>query len=206
MSTSCHGHLGPGSEGPRRRPAGPGNSRSSRKAHVFDQLSRTNRAHVRWPAGSTSCPGLLGPGPDVPCGRPGVPDDSRLSLIARGVDPHSQANHVHTEGPRVRPDDFGHSSLVPRDRGVNQVSWATRARARGPAGSTRCPGRLRPSSEGLRCQPAVLGHSHFGRVPAGSTRCPGAWGLGPNALGFHQQSHTIRALVRGPAVSTICPG
>ena len=56
-STSCPQGHGPGSEGPRGRPALPGDSRSGPKARGGDQLSRVTRPRVRWPAWSISCPG-----------------------------------------------------------------------------------------------------------------------------------------------------
>lgn len=49
-------------------------------------------------------------------------------------------------------------SEVPRGR---PDVLATRARVRGPAGSTRCPGRLGPRPKALRCQPDVPDHSRL---------------------------------------------
>ena len=125
---------------------------------------------------------------------------------------------------------LGPSSEGPQ---VNQVSWATRAHARGPAGSNRCPGRLRRVSEVLHVRPAVPGHSRLGprasgvdplsRVqrPSGLTSCPGQlalWSKGPggrpvfpgdlclclSACEVDPTSLATQAWLQGPTVSTSC--
>ena len=95
----------------------------------------------------------------------------------------------------------------PRARVVDQLSWATRsldqgphfeqlsratrARARGPVGSTSCPGRLGPVSEGHQDLPDVPSDLRSGPF----TRC----------RGVDQLSRVTWAWVLGPVLSTSCP-
>ena len=71
--------------------------------------------------------------------RAGAPGRHRRGVVVCGC--------VLQRGPRV-PHFL-------RARGVDQLSRPTRARVRGPAGSTSCPGRLGPGSEGPRGRPAL---------------------------------------------------
>ena len=92
-------------------------------------------------------------------------------------------------GPRAHEVDQL-SRGTPRACGSDQISGDTRTCVQGPAGSTSCPRRLGPGSEGLRGRPAVLGESR----------------LGPRAHEFDQLSRSTPSWVRGPAGSTRCPG
>ena len=129
-----------------------------------------------------------------------------------------------SEGPHVQaalPDD---SSLGPMARVVDQLSWVTRVRGRGPVVSTNTP-----RFEGPWVRPAVLGDSgsQVTRVqvpcPAGSTRSPGRLGPVPEAprrlpdvpgdsgpapstCWFEQLSPATRNCVLGRAGFTSCPG
>ena len=111
-------------------------------------------------------------------------------------------------------------SEVPR---VHQLSRATLARARGPAGSTRCHGRNVPGSACQRCRPEFTGDSALARVPALWTSCTGTHtlvskalgvdqlsretaGSAPSACGVDQLSRATRALVRGPPCRHGFPG
>ena len=64
----------------------------------------------------------------------------------------------------------------------------SRLSAQGPAGSTGCPGILRPGSKG----------------PQGRGAVPGLSRLGPNALGVDQLSRATPARLRTPVGSTSC--
>ena len=127
-----------------------------------NQLSRETRAKVRGTAGSTSYPGRLGPLP---------------------VDRRARAAVAFDLGP------------IPRDRGTTscpglpvpvsesshgyQLLQATRARFRGPAGSTSSLGRLAHWSDFLRGRPAF----------------PDDWCPGPRNRGVNQHSLVTRARV-----------
>ena len=69
--------------------------------------------------------------------------------------------------------------MGPMARRVDKLSQVTRARVPGSAGSTICPGRLRPGSEVLRGLPAVPEDSR----------------LAPIARGVDQLSRVIQASV-----------
>ena len=189
-STSCPGPLGPMSEGPRGRPAIPGHSGPGPKTRGVNQLSRATCCWVRVPSGSTSSPGRIALVPSAPWGRLSVSDDSCLCPIARGLIRIPGRIAFVSEVPRGGPDVFGHSGPVPRDLRFDQVFWATRAHARGPTVSNRCPGRLWPSSEVLHVRPAV---------PATP-----AWVL--RARGIDQVSRATRTLVQVPWVRPAVPG
>ena len=88
---------------------------------------------------------------------------------------------------------------------VHQLSRATLARARGPAGSTRCHGRNVPGSACQRCRPEFTGDSALARVPALWTSCTGTHTLVSKALGGDQLSRETPARLRVPAGSTSCP-
>ena len=74
--------------------------------------------------------------------------------------------------------------MGPSARKFDQVFQGTRVQVRLPEGSTSCPGRLKPVSEGLRGQPTL----------------PGDSGQGPIARGVAQLSCETRDLVEGPWV------
>ena len=186
-----------------------------------NQTSQATPAWLRGPTVSHSSPGTLALWTDGPRGRPADPGD---------FGPVSQ-------GPWGRPTFPGVSGLCPRDRGMDHLSQATQVRVRGPAayllsrmtwacatchaGSTSCPGGLRPGSRIPWCRPAVPGNSTQARRPAASTSCPGRLGpvsegprvrpaipgdsrWGPCSRGVDQQSRATRACVRGPVRSTRC--
>ena len=95
-----------------------------------------------------------------------------------------------SDDPQVTPTLPGDSRSGPRARSVDQQSLATRARLRGPAGSTSCPSLLGPCSEGPRGRPALPHDS-----------CPAVI-----ASGFNKLSRATQASVRGPTVSTSSAG
>ena len=194
------------SEGPRGRPAVPGNSTQARR-----------------PAASTSCPGRLGPVSEGPRVRPAIPGHSRWGPCSRGVDQQSRATRAcvrgpvrstrclwpfgpGTEGPRDRPADPrdlgpcprscgrpsvpGDSGPCPRPRRVDQLSRGTWALVGRSGVSNRRPGRLGPMSESPRGRTAVLGDS----------------GPFPRPRGVDQMSRGTRASVLRPAGWTSCPG
>ena len=188
-STSCPGRLGPVSEGPRVRPAIPGHSRWGPCSRGVDQQSRATRACVRGPVRSTRCLWPFGPGTEGPrdrpadprdlgpcprsCGRPSVPGDSGPCPMSRWVDQLSWGSRAHVRGPAG-------STTFPGDSG-----WS-----RGPAVSSKSPGRLGPVSDILQGRPAV----------------PGDLGPGRTERGVEQASRATRANVREPTGSNSCPG
>ena len=101
-----------------------------------------------------------------------------------------QALGPGSEGPQGPPGVPGDSHSSPRACGVDQISRASRAHARCPAGSTRRPRRLRPGSEGPRCHTALLGHSRFG----------------PTDRGVDQLTRATLPCVQRPLGSTDFPG
>ena len=107
---------------------------------------------------------------------------------------------------RGRPAVPGNSGPGRRHCGVDQASLAPRARARGPAGSTGCPGGLGPASEGPPGRPAVQvdsGPSLKARVVDQLSQA-----LGPVSEGTWVRPGVPgdRTRVRRPVGSTICPG
>ena len=184
VSTSCPGRLSPGSEGPRCRPAVLGDSRLGPWSRGVDQLSQGTRARVPVPAVSNSCPGRLRPVSLDPRSRPAAPGDSGPCLRSQGSTRYPGRPGAGFQCPRVRPAVWGASGPCPWARGVDQLpretvvpgarpdvpgeqgpgssacgvdqlSRVTRARIRGPAGSTRCLGRLELGSEGPPDRPAL---------------------------------------------------
>ena len=205
---------------------------------MVDLRSRETQVLVGGPAVSTSLPGHLRPVPDVARGQPAVPGLSRpvrgmavsvsgpgrLGPVPEGPQCRQNLPGDSGPGPRSsgRPAVPGDPGPCPRARGVDQVSQVTRAHARSPAVSTRCPGRLRPGSKCLRARPAVPGAS--GPVPRacevdrlsrglgpgseslrGRPAVPWESGPCPRARGFNQLSRDTRAWVRSPSGSTNCP-
>ena len=104
-------------------------------------------------------------------------------------DPLSRANQARVQGLKDQSDVPADLALCQKCRGVDQLSWMTRARVRVLKVSTSCPGllksgprdrgftswpgRLVPGSEISRVQQAVPGDS--GPCPSahGVDRCPG---------------------------------
>ena len=202
-STSCSRRLGPGSEGPRCRPALPADSGQDLRALVVDQLSRATRACVLGQAWSTRCPGRLVLGSEGPRGRPAVTGHSVLGPSARGFDQESRetrarvrmpAVSTHFEGDlgasrRVRRVDlpFGRIRPMPKGPWFQQASRETLDLAR-CGGVEQLSQETRPWTEGTRCRPTLPGDSRF---------CP-------RARGVEKQSRATRARVPGPASSTRC--
>ena len=134
------------------------------------------------------------------------PRELVLVLRAPGVDQRSGRHRSGSEAPRFRTAVPGDLRSGSRAREFDPMSLATRAWFRCPAGSTRfqrqlgpkpsprgstrCPARLWPSSEGLRGGPAVPGHSR----------------LRPTARGVDQLPQAPGAQVRKPSGSTSSPG
>ena len=107
---------------------------------------------------------------------------------------------------QVRPDVPGELGPDSSARGFNQQSRVTRARVRGPAVSTSCPGRLRPGSEVPWCRTTPRGASLSGqRARRVDQLC---WRLlpGSECLGGRPLSRVTRGQVRCSAVSTSRPG
>ena len=125
---------------------------------------------------------------------------------ARTVDQLSWPLALGCEVPWGRPDVLGYLGYCPRSRVVHQLSRATRARFRGPTGSTRTPGQLALGSEGPRFSPVPPGDSGLGRVLAGPPDLLGDSRSRPRACGVDQHSLVIRAPFRGPAGLTRSPG
>ena len=95
-----------------------------------------------------------------------------------------------SKGPLGRPSVPGDSCPGPRAHMVDQMSRATRAQVRGPAGSTNNPARLGSYSEGSRGGPTV----------------PGDLGPCPTARGVDQLSWVTLDHARGAAGSNSCFG
>ena len=111
--------------GPRGRPAVPGDCGPAPRARGLDQLSRAACAWVRGPPWSTSGPGRLGPGSEGRWCEPTLAG-------ASGSFPRSR-------GQPAVPHVLGRLS---RAQGVNQLSLATGARVQRPLVSTICPWRF----------------------------------------------------------------
>ena len=134
VSTSSPGGLRLVPEVPRGRTAVPRDLGPCPWARGVDQLPRATRAWVRVPAVLTSSPERLRTWSEVPQVRAVFPGDSgpsRRAAVSKGCP--------------------GRLVLCPRASGVEQQSRATRARVRGPLGSTSGPGLLGPMPEGPRC-------------------------------------------------------
>ena len=124
---------------------------------------------------------------------------------------------------QCRPAVPGDMGLGPRACGVDRLFRGTRARVRGPTGSTSCPVILGPGSKGPCGRPAVPGTRACVQGTMGSTRCPGRlslesdgpWGppyvpgdIGPcpRARGFDQVSLATHAWVELATGLTSIPG
>ena len=124
---------------------------------------------------SISSPGRIGPLPVGTRCRPALPGDLCHAPSARGVD-----------------QLFWATRALVRVQGLEQLSQTTRARARGPAVSIRCPGQLRPVSKVSQVLPDIPSDSC-------SCRCTRSGRV-------DQLSRVTWARVRGPVVSPSSPG
>ena len=211
------------SKGPRCRPTLLVDSRSGHRACGFDKLSRATRDRVRGPAGSTSSLGRLELGSEGPLFRLALPGGSGPFPRARGFEQLSGQLRPTSLDLRCRPAAPGDSGQGPRSCTVDEHSWATCTRVRGPAGSTSTPGRLALRSERPRDRPDLLGYSGPGpmahkidqipREPHAQVRWPTGWSSSPGRLaieslacGVDHYSWVTRARVRGPAGLTSSPG
>ena len=148
--TSWPGRHVPGSEIPWVRPAILGDSGLGQTSRDVDQLSQTIRNWVRGTAVLTRCPGDSGPGP-VPTVSISSPGRIGLCRWAHGVDQLSRATCARvrvpagstrspwplgplSKCPRGRLAVPGDSGPGPRDRGVDKLSWVTRAGPECPRG------------------------------------------------------------------------
>ena len=172
------------SQGPWGPPAVPGNSGPCPWNRGVDQLPRETRAHACGPGGSIRYPGRPEAGFLCLRCRPAVLGDSGPCLRSQGSTRYPGRPGAGFQCPRVRPAVWGASGPCPWARGVDQLpretvvpgarpdvpgeqgpgssacgvdqlSRVTRARIRGPAGSTRCLGRLELGSEGPPDRPAL---------------------------------------------------
>ena len=122
-STSSPSKLALVSEVPRGRPDCQSDSALCQRVHGLDQLSPVTVAHVRKCTVSTRYSERLVPGSKGLRGQQAVPGESVPCLRASLV----------LQIP-------GNSGLGPKCCGVDQLSRVSRARVRGPAGSTDGPG------------------------------------------------------------------
>ena len=137
-----------------------------------------------------SWPERLWPWSEVPQGRPALPDDTRPCPSSQVVHQLSQATHNPVRRTAVTQAGLDDSLLGLSSRSVDQLSRTSRARIRGPAVLSSCPGRLGSGSECPRGRSAVQGYS----------------GPCPRYPGVDRLSRTTRAGVLGPAGSTRSPG
>lgn len=153
--------------------------------------------------------------------------DHQLSRVTR---PRVRGTTVSSSSPgRIafgseyllgRPAVLGDSGPGLKERGVDQVSWVTRAFSQGPAELNFCPWRLGPrapvvhqwsratpvwvqGTTGSASSPGCFGPGSEGL--RGQPALPGDLRLGPRSRGYDQVSQGTRVLVRGPEGSTTCP-
>ena len=124
---------------------------------------------------------------------------------------------------RFRQALLGDSDQCPSARDVDQLSWATHVRVRGPVRSTRCPALPGLLSEVRRGPPAPPGDSRSGPRVRGVDQLSRAIGLGsdglhgrpavpedsrpaPIARGLDHMSRGLWGHVPVPAVSNSSPG
>ena len=100
------------------------------------------------------------------------------------------------------PDDSGPRPSSPS---VNQLYQVNRARVRGPAGLTSCPGdsRTAPMALGMTHSPGQLCPVYIG--PRGRPADPVVSGKGPSSRGVEELSRMTRARVGRPTVLTSSP-
>ena len=121
---------------------------------------------------------------------------------------------------QCRPADLADSCPGPSAHGVDQISWATRARVPGTAGTTRCPARLGTGPGSLGVEQLCRATHIRVQGPAGSTSCPGRLALGsegrpvrpappgllrsgPMVLRVDQLSMASRTVPKGPGVEQL---
>ena len=146
--------------------------------------------------------GATGAIPDGPRGLRALPGDSGLCQGPAVSNCSPGHLTLASEGPRGRPAGPDDSGSCPRAREVDLRFWVTRVRALWPAGSTSCPGRLGPGSEGPRdswWSPRALGNGPESPKRARRPRVPSD----PSAIhpGEHVETETADPR-RGPE----CPG
>ena len=148
--TSCPGPLVLASKGPRGRPAVPGDWGPSSKFLGVDQPSRATRAWIRSPVGQPDIPGDSSPDPRSH-GVIKLSQWLRPGLEGLRGGPVSQATRAYVQEPAGstsctwrlgsrsectwgRPAVPGDSRLVPRPRGVYQLSQPHGPGSEGPRG------------------------------------------------------------------------
>lgn len=206
-------------EGPRHRPAVPGDCGLGRRRSGSTSCIRAKPDRLREPGRLSSCTGTIALGSVGPQGRPAVPVPSGPSTKGHWFHQISWVNHASDRWPAgstSTPRQFGPMSEVPRvrkavpgDSGpgpkvciVYQQSWAlgTGPRARGIDYLSR---ETRARVRG----PAVSTRFPW-RLRPGSkgSQCrpavPGDTHSSPSARGVYQQSRATSAHVQGPAWST----
>ena len=159
------------SEIPWGRPAVSRDSRLSPTARGVDQLSQLTLAYV---LGFTVDQLYRAPHARARC-------TTGSTCCRGGLGTGSECPWGRPSVPRLGP--------VPRSRGVNQVSRATRIQVRGPAVSTSSSGRIVLRSDIPRGGPAF--HCHLGPCPM--------------AFGVDQPSGVTWYCARGPAVWNSLP-
>ena len=111
-----------------------------------------------------------------------------------------------SEGPRGQPAAPGECGSGPKALRVDQLSWATQARALGPAVSTNSAPRLGVGSDGPWWTSSPGRLAPMPDVPWGRPAAPGDSAPVPRAHWVEQMSWATPAQVRGHTWSTKCPG
>ena len=93
-----------------------------------------------------------------------------------------------------------------KSRGVDQLSWTSRAGVRGPAGSARSPGNSGPSPKSRGVDQLFRVTRARVRSPAWSTIFPGQIRPVSKVCGFDQISMATWPYVKGALRLTSCPG
>ena len=197
MSTSCPRRLGPGSDGPRGRPAVTGDSGPGLRDCGVDQLSCATRARVRGPAVLTNSYGrfIFWPLCGVRQSWPSVPHCLGPGPRARGVDQLPRVTWAWVRGAAVStrfPRRLARGSVGP---GVDLLSRATRAWSKGLPVRPTVPGDSGPG-------PRVRGVDQLSRATcarvrglAVSTSSPRRLELGSEACRVDQMTWATRARV-----------
>ena len=194
------------SEVPLCRPAVPDDSNQCPSSRDFHHLPLATHDPVQGPVVWTSCLGDKGPG-----------------LSSHEVDSCHGRLVPWPEGSPFQPAVLDELHLGPSSRGVDQLSWTTRAHFGGPAGSTRIPGRLGPLPEYPWCRSTVPGDSgtfpksrsvdllprpYWAIVQGPRVRSdvPGHLATCSRCCGVDQLSRMTRIRVRNLKLSSSCPG
>ena len=111
-----------------------------------------------------------------------------------------------SEGPRGQPAAPGECGSGPKALRVDQLSWATQARALGPAVSTNSAPRLGVGSDGPWWTSSPGRLAPMPDVPWGRPAAPGDSAPVPRAHWVEQMSWATPAQVRGHTWSTKYPG